>query len=263
MYLDKFYTKPEAAQQCIDVLLKYTEGVDCCFVEPSAGSGAFIREFTNLAYDLAPEAENIIKQDWFTVKVNTNLPIVVYGNPPFGSRNTLTKSFIKHAIDMGAKVIAFVLPSVFNKHTLQKVFPKEWKLAESLELGYNSFTAGGEDYNIPAVFQVWIKNAWVSPEHPCLRAIERKVFNNKHFSIVKEGGDLFVMGAAPKTVKYPENVSCNNRGYWLQCHISVEDVKRNLEKATWKGFSSASGGVAWLTKTEFMNTYEENYDESK
>jgi hypothetical protein len=255
--LDKYYTKPHIAQICIDTLMKYTEHCKD-FIEPSAGSGVFLRDFTTHAYDLLPECDTVEEANWLTKDTSVFQDACVYGNPPYGKRNNLSKSFIRKSCEF-SKVVAFVLPAVYNKHTLQSVFTQDWRLVDSVTLPYNSFTEYGQDYHIPSVFQVWSKDSNL----PCYRVQKRLTFDNKHFSIVKENcGDIYVMGASPRTVKDPAEVSPHNRGYWIKCHISKQVVKSNFESIKWVGHSSASGGVAWHTKSEIMNVYEENYNES-
>jgi len=93
-------------------------------IEPSAGNGAFSRNIKHnnfIALDIEPENDKIIQQDWFEYKPNQEGDILVIGNPPFGKRNMLSKKFIQHAMTF-AKTIAFILPDVYNKHTLQSVF---------------------------------------------------------------------------------------------------------------------------------------------
>lgn len=257
--LDKYYTKPAIADMCIAAMLPYTTGCKM-FIEPSAGAGAFCKDFTTHAFDLEPDSEGITQADWLLVDSAQFSQACVYGNPPFGKRNSLSKAFIKKSCEF-ADVIAFVLPAVYNKHTLQKVFPScTWKLVETIPLPHDSFTEGADSYHIPSVFQVWKKGYTGA----CKRAVERKTFTNNHFSIVaKQEADLFVMGAAPNTVKLPCEVTVNNRGYWLKCHIPVVEVADKFRAISWVGNSSASGGVAWHTKTEIMNTYEENTHGSK
>lgn len=251
--LDKFYTNKDVATSCISLMLKYTQSCDV-FIEPSAGSGNFIFDKTTFAYDILPEGEGIIKENWFDVFISgTN--VCVYGNPPYGKRNILSKKFIQHAISFdGVTHVCFLLPSVFKKHTLQAVFPPNWGLVASLDIPDNSFTENGNTYHIPSVFQIWEKDT----THPNLRSYPRTTFSNSHFSIVGklDSPDLFVLGAAPKTSKLPTEVTPNNRGYYLKSHIPVDILRSNLYNCTWNGNSSASGGVAWLTKTEIMENYE-------
>ncbi len=239
-------------------MLKYTD--DCeSFIEPSAGGGVFLRDFTTHAFDLLPENAGVSQADWLTVDASSFNNACVYGNPPYGKRNHLSKAFIKKACEF-SKVIAFILPAVYNKYTLQAVFPPEWKLVDKLCLPDKSFTECGKSYHIPSVFQVWVKGS----SSKCMREIERLNLENKHFCFVKKGqGDLFIMGAAPHKLKNVGCVQPTNRGYWINCHTSVWLVQKNFKNIQWVGNSSASGGVSWFTKSEIINTYEENFNESK
>lgn len=62
---DKFYTKPEIAKWLINEL-KIKKSFTT-IIEPSAGNGSFSQFLPNcIALDIAPEAENIIQQDFLT-----------------------------------------------------------------------------------------------------------------------------------------------------------------------------------------------------
>ena len=66
--MDKFYTLPEVAKDCIDLFQETIEINEKDFIiEPSAGNGSFsnlLKEYQNLkSYDLFPEKEDIIQQD--------------------------------------------------------------------------------------------------------------------------------------------------------------------------------------------------------
>ena len=71
--LDKFYTKPEIAKKCVRYL---QENViitdDDILLEPSAGCGNFLKALTDykvVAYDLVPEGDNIIQQDFLKLEI--------------------------------------------------------------------------------------------------------------------------------------------------------------------------------------------------
>lgn len=255
--LDKYYTSKIVADACIAEMLgvlplplsKYH------FVEPSAGSGNFLFEHTHRAFDIAPEHPAIEQQDYLLYSEKFPENTVIYGNPPYGSRNKLSRAFIERAIsDSNVCAVAFLLPRVFQKHTQQRVFPENWSLTRAIELPDESFTFEGNPYKIPCVFQVWQKD-WKGLD---IRARCRISFSNEHFTIATHG-DVFVMGAAPRTVKMPSEVSTNNRGYWLQCHIPMEEVVENFKQVSWQGNSSAGGGVYWLTKQELIDQYEKHF----
>jgi hypothetical protein len=61
-------------------------------IEPSAGAGAYLKYLpeNTLAYDIAPEASNIIESDYREVKLPYMERSLVIGNPPFGRANKLS-----------------------------------------------------------------------------------------------------------------------------------------------------------------------------
>jgi len=116
--LDKYYTSKELAKHCIDVVtglgLEITETI-----EPSAGNGSFSLQIPNcIAYDLEPEHESIIKQDFLKLELPYKSGRLFIGNPPFGTRNTLSVGFYKQATKMG-DYIAFILPVSQYKNNQQ------------------------------------------------------------------------------------------------------------------------------------------------
>lgn len=107
--LDKYYTPKEISKHCIDTFnslnLETSE-----IIEPSAGDGSFSLQIPNsIAYDIEPEHDSIIKQDFLELKLPYKEGRLFIGNPPFGTRNTLSVKFFKNACTMG-DYIAFVLP---------------------------------------------------------------------------------------------------------------------------------------------------------
>ena len=129
--LDKFYTPKETAKKCIDIFndtfKKVTE-----IIEPSAGNGNFSLQIPNcIAYDLEPEHESITKQDFLKLELPYKQGRVFIGNPPFGDRNNLARSFYKHACKM-ADMIGFILPiSQLNNTDSLYLFD----LVKSVDLG--------------------------------------------------------------------------------------------------------------------------------
>ena len=107
--LDKFYKPKETAKQCIDLFFETFADVTE-IIEPSAGNGNFSLQIPNcVAYDLEPEHESIIRQDFLKLILPYKKDRAFIGNPPFGDRNNLARSFYKHACKMG-DYIGFILP---------------------------------------------------------------------------------------------------------------------------------------------------------
>jgi hypothetical protein len=258
--LDRFYTNTEIAADLVysarRILSNYSH-----YIEPSAGAGSFIDACKNvlnvtpIGLDIAPARDDIQTQDWFEYQ-NSLEDVCIIGNPPFGARADLAKRFIQHAIDLGTPCISFILPDTFQKPTLQKVFPSEWKLVHFRVVPPNSYTLDGEVYNVCTVFQVWLKNSnrkdlrWHSKFEPI----------ETDFYIVdpsEEDADWFVMGAAPKTIKHPNEVTSTNRGYWIKCFDDKYRTRRFIKAIDWNkyGHSGVNGGVYWLTKDELLAYY--------
>jgi len=255
--LDKFYTKTNVAKKCLSYI--NFEQYDLV-IEPSAGNGSFYNQINHnnkIGLDIEPENSDILKVDWFDYKVNEKYKkVLVIGNPPFGKRNKLSKMFLQHSCSFNnVYTVAFILPNVYNKHTLQKYIPLEYRLKNIIELDNNSFTIDGETYHVPCSFFIFEKS-----DGECLRFnpnLYKETDDWKYSN--KDDYDFFVMGASVNTIK--DIPTKNNRGYFIKIKpsIDVENVKTNFRKMKVKNYSSANGGVAWLTKPELVKNYLENF----
>lgn len=169
--LDKFYTKPELAKELIKLLGVQNYGA---VIEPSAGGGAFSQWIPGvLAFDLEPECDGIKKQDYLELDINDygvdrREPILVVGNPPFGTAGNLALDFIRHSATF-ADTIAFILPLSFAKDSMMNKIPRNFHLNEDIGTGRgllldeDSFTLEGVDYSVPCVFQVWERRDYPRP----------------------------------------------------------------------------------------------------
>ena len=53
-------------------------------IEPSAGNGSFSNQLNCIAYDIEPENNEIIKQDYLTLGLEYKKGRLIISNPPFG-----------------------------------------------------------------------------------------------------------------------------------------------------------------------------------
>jgi len=167
--IDKFYTKPDVAAQCIqwtsdNISINKTD----ILIEPSAGNGSFIEGMRGLSdickfYDIAPEHGDIEKRDFLEFDsiselgdIGLNQKIHVIGNPPFGRQSSLAIKFIKKACSF-AHSISFILPNSFKKGSLRNKIPRNFHLLFESYLLDTSFSVEGDDVNVPCVFQIWEK----------------------------------------------------------------------------------------------------------
>jgi predicted RNA methylase len=114
LHLDKYYTSDETAQHCInvgrEVALKNKWEVTEV-IEPSAGNGVFMKKIRKhcIGYDIEPEGDGIIKQDFLKLDIPYKTGRLFIGNPPFGDRFNIGRQFIKKCLELGDFVM-FILP---------------------------------------------------------------------------------------------------------------------------------------------------------
>ena len=145
--LDKFYTPKETAQKCIDIFNDTFKNVTEV-IEPSAGSGNFSLQIPNcIAYDLEPEHESIIKQDFLKLDLHYKQGRAFIGNPPFGYTNNLARSFYKHACKV-SDMIGFILPIGLLNNT-DSLY--EFDLVKSIDLGKIKYSG----YDVHCCFNLY------------------------------------------------------------------------------------------------------------
>jgi predicted RNA methylase len=164
--IDKFYTKPDVSKNCIEEFQKFIDiKTEDIVIEPSAGNGSFLQHLYSLhlknvyAFDIEPEHEKIVKQDFLELdysKFPKTNKIYLIGNPPFGRQSSIAKKFIKYSCNF-ADALGFILPKSFKKETLQSTFPLQFHLVSTIDIPKNSFLLNEKEYDVPCVFQVWIK----------------------------------------------------------------------------------------------------------
>jgi len=193
--IDKYYTNPTTVNLCIENIKKYVIPNDFdVIIEPSAGNGAFIAGIKSLTYnqifyDIEPENEEIIKQDFLTLDIRetglygTENKIHIVGNPPFGRQSSLAIQFIKKSCEF-ADSISFILPKSFKKDSLIKKVPLNFHRIFEVDLPDNSFIVNGDAHNVPCIFQIWVKRSYNRD------AIEQIEPLNFHFVKKTENPDI-------------------------------------------------------------------------
>lgn len=253
MSVDKFYTKPEIAKICID-LVPDIQSYDL-IIEPSAGNGSFSSQLKCIAYDIEPEKEDIQKQDWFEVNPFSEKHILVIGNPPFGSRSSLAKNFIKHSRKIGAETIAFILPDTFSKLSNQSksLFPEDWKLIVEYKLpDCNFIIEGNKNYFVPCSFYVWTKRE----SNINLRQIKEK--ESKDFSFLTRGdlnADFSINGNSGKVKEIKDITNPKAEHYIKATGKSVEELKKIFSELDYSKLSSVNGGNFWIGQQEILKAY--------
>ena len=162
--LDKFYTNPDIAEKCITTVGNmYDWNIWGMVIEPSAGNGSFytripVSNDKKIGYDIAPEHESIICQDFFNLtEIETNVPILIIGNPPFGRVSSLAIKFFNHAAKLSnvvGSVIAFIIPRTFRRPSVQNKLHTAYHLVwdEDIPTSPCSFTP---NMAVKCCFQIW------------------------------------------------------------------------------------------------------------
>ncbi|MFC0903691.1 hypothetical protein ACFHWD_03180 [Clostridium sp. MT-14] len=88
------------------------------------------------AYDIKPEDDSIIKQDFLALDINYLDGRLIIGNPPYGTRNILAVKFYKKSIQLG-DYIAFILP-ISQLYNTQQMY--EFDLIYSEDLGIKEYS---------------------------------------------------------------------------------------------------------------------------
>lgn len=184
--MDKFYTKPEIVSQCLEIIkdtidIKWRDVI----VEPSAGDGSFsfaLQEYypNVYAYDIEPDSDYIVKQDFLLLKTNYAGTVHIIGNPPFGRQSGLARKFVKKSCQF-ANTISFILPKSFKKISMQKCFAQPFHLVKEIDLPEKSFLYEGKEKNVPCVLQIWIKK-----DH---NRTEEKLVLPTYYEYVKPGDE--------------------------------------------------------------------------
>jgi hypothetical protein len=177
---DKYYTSPELAKYCVEKTKEIIGSENITeYIEPSAGSGVFLDYLDKpyLAYDIEPEDERIVKQNYLELNLDYKKGRCIIGNPPFGTRNTLSVRFYKKAVII-SDYISFILP-ISQLNNNQQMY--EFDLIYSEDLGLKMYS----DRNIHCCLNIYkrnIKGLNSKPNYK-LKDVTIKEFRSKKLSI--------------------------------------------------------------------------------
>jgi hypothetical protein len=248
---DQFYTSVNVARSCIQTIMTTIPNADkYLWIEPSAGNGAFLHNVSlgieTIGLDLEPNADDIQKQDYLQwTPPQSEKKTIVFGNPPFGRQSTLAKTFISKSCGY-ADAVAFILPKSFVKPSMNNTFPLKFHMLHCAELDKNSFVINGSKYDVPCVFQIWIKmdTDRVTDEKIAPHGFEYVKSDTEYHIALRRVG-----GLAGKCYKK------NGIGFSLQSHYFIKfnpgaNVETIMEKINSHVFPSNTVGPRSLSKTE-------------
>lgn len=268
---DRFYTKPETAQYCLDIVHRVAESLDLDtegyeYLEPSAGEGAFYNLFPanrRIGLDLQPTSKSpseIQKEDFLQWHPKNGQKLVVIGNPPFGLRGHLALQFINKSAEF-ADLIGFILPQLFasdGKGVPAKRVDPRLRLAYSEKLGDSQFLLpDGSGTVVSTIFQVWSRVS-----HNKIPPVRQKTCRDyiKVYSL-SDGGtpastrnkrmigncDVYLPSTCFKGMRAYSKFEMlpHRRGYGVVIHRNKSEIKEVLETHDWEetAFSSTNGAL--------------------
>lgn len=171
---DQFFTRPEVARDFAmwvrgHPFFKHVTRT----VEPAAGNKDLAQHFPNVEmYDLDPQSDDIIKQDFFTAQHHHKPGTLVVMNPPYGHSSDLAIKFFNTAAQF-ADHIAMIVPRTFRRASVQNRLDRHWELENEMILPRGSFylphEGGNRRYDVPAVAQIW-RRVETKREHRAITA---------------------------------------------------------------------------------------------
>lgn len=254
---DRFYTSDSTVSTCLKLL---DLNIYDCIIEPSAGTGSFLKQLPNaIGYDIYPEDENIIEADWFKIdktQFKNYKNILVCGNPPFGEQSTLAIQFFNEAATF-ANTIAFILPLSFKKDSIQNKLNLNFKLIDELILNDCIFyLKNQEEIKVPCVFQIWEKS-----EIPRKKIILKTTSNLFNF-VKKEEADFRIQRVGGNAGKASFDLSKAESSNYFIKNLSTKTNEEFVNYVNSLIFPTISFtvGPKSLSKGELVSVIEENWN---
>ena len=213
-----------------------------------------------IAYDIEPEDDRIIKTDWLRVDLDSKKGRCVIGNPPFGSRNTLSVRFYKKSIQL-CDYIAFILP-ISQLNNNQQMY--DFDLIYSEDLGKRDYSG----INLQCCFNIYkrpINGELNKKPNYKLKDVEiieyRRGGNNKQ---IPEGFDYAMGSFGAGCVGKP----ISNKGQFaLECYFYIlneeykDKVLEILKTTDWLSISRGISGTCRLPQWKIYKYLKEQIPE--
>jgi len=258
--IDKFYTKKNIVEMCMNLIKDNIRiSKKDLIIEPSAGNGSFIENIKTLTnnykfYDLEPEHNEIIKQDYLELEYN-NLKkdynrIHIIGNPPFGRQSSLAIKFIKKSCEY-AKSISFILPKSFKKESMKKHFNQYFHMIHEIDIPEKSFLVNNIECDVPCIFQIWSKKK-------VMRELPKKLTPiNYQFVDKNENPDISFrrVGVYAGTISKDVENKSEQSHYFIK-FLNNKSIDENIEKINKIVFDSNNTvGPKSISKQELIIKY--------
>ena len=269
MSLDQFYTTPEIAKKCYDILKnKINENEFDYILEPSAGTGSFYKllpDERRIGLDIEPKYKGIKKQDYFKFKHKQNKKYLVIGNPPFGKISSIAVKFFNKSAEF-ADCIAFIIPRTFKRVSIQNKLNLKFKLIynEDLPMKPCCFTP---KMSAKCCFQIWKKTDEIREKiiydktHKDFTFMKHGPKDNNNQPTPPTGADFAMKAYGSNCGEIVETDLMNLRPkswHWIKSNIDIEKLKKrfnsldySISKDTVRQDSIGKQEVIYLYKCKF------------
>lgn len=248
--LDQYYTDPALAAYCMAIVrAKFGDLSQMILVEPSAGDGSFLKVMPagTIAVDIDPRAPGITKADFLACTFDNDRKIGFVGNPPYGRCSNKALAFINYAAKW-ATFIAFVLPRTFKKEGTQAKINQYFHLIHEEVVPDHAFLFCGQPYDVPAVFQIWVRRRYKREQPSNETAHPDFVFTTP------ERADFAMqrVGANAGRIHYNFGLSGSSHFFILG---KVQHIMRQLDLAS---VAANTAGNPSISKSEIVRLYREH-----
>ena len=246
---DQYDTSEDVVTLCLDILREHCKLDDMLLFDPSAGTGQFFNRFPSgsLGCEIDRECDGVIKADFFDVTPESDRPIAVVGNPPFGSNGNLAKDFFNHAAKW-ADVVSMILPRSFRKTSVQNKLDRNFRLLRDVDIPPNAFIFRGAPYDVKTVFQIWVR----CREPRELHRLERQHPDFEFVSADRADFAIRRNGARAGAIHH-DPLTANPESH----HFIRGDVKAAMSLINFKSVAGNVASIPSLSQAEIIALYDE------
>lgn len=262
--LDKYYTPPDLAEYIVNKTKEIIGEENITeFLEPSAGTGVFLDylDKSYLAYDIEPEDNRIIKQDFLALEIEYKKGRCVIGNPPFGRGNSLSMAFYKKSVHLG-DYISFISPISQYQNNVQLY---DFDLIYSEDLGKKNYS-GRELHCCLNIYKRPINELNKKPNYK-LKDLEIIEYRRDGRVInIPEGYDYAIGSFGAGCVGKP---IFKTGQYALECYFYIRNEKLKkeilncLKDADWLSIAKGISGTYRLPQWRIFKYLKEQIPELK
>ena len=260
MSLDKFYTRPNVVDLCLNLVEKHYDWNQWDLIlEPSAGSGNFYHKIPvehKIGIDIEPDDEDIIKQDFFEYEPpEDKKKILVIGNPPFGRNSSIAFKFFNRSAEFASHIM-FIIPKSFRRRYMISKLNKYFHLVYDIDMPNKSFI---QHTDVFTCFQIWEKRDYKRIEiklpltHKDWDFISKEKAEDSDFAMRCRGSNVGLI-VEKDDIK---NIKCKPSWYYFKSNIELIKLITNLKKIEYKQFVRNVARIGSLNKTDLVKCYTE------